>query len=143
MALSISETRDRVATLVANLVGRVELSPSGELSFPYETTRIFVGVRPWGEGSSVVFVYAVTNVDLTPSPELYEYVALHTDSWIFGHLGMSVEDDKAVIVFSHSLLGDRIDEETLQTAVAAVAVTANEIDEQIKERFGGRLPSEA
>jgi hypothetical protein len=143
MAVNISETRDRVASMVANLVGRVELSPDGTLSFPYETTRVFVGVRPWGEGSTVVSVYAITNVDLEPSPELHEYVALHTDDWVFGHLVMSVSEGKAAVGFSHSLLGDRLDAEELHTAVAAVAVTADEVDEQIKERFGGRLPAES
>lgn len=144
MAVSMSETRDRIASMVANFVGRVELGSGGDLSFPYESTRVYINVRPWGEGSTVVVVFAFTNVDLTPSPELYEFVALHTDDWVFGHLGLSVSDDgKAAIDFSHTLLADRLDAEELQATVAAVAVTANQIDEQIKAQFGGRLSSES
>lgn len=143
MAVSMAELRDRVASMVANLVGNVQLGPGGELSFPYETTRVYVDVRPWGEGSGVVLVFAITNVGLTPSPELYEFVALHTDDWVFGHLGLSVSEGSAAVVFSHTLLADRLDPEELHATVAAVAVSANEIDDKIKERFGGRLASES
>jgi hypothetical protein len=143
MAISMSETRDRIASMVANFVGRVELGPGGELSFPYETTRVFIDVRPWGEGSTVVMVFAITNVELTPAPELYEYVALHSDDWVFGHMGMSISEGKAGITFSHTLLADRLDPEELQATVAAVAVTANEIGEKVKAQFGGRLLSES
>jgi len=109
MAAQIAETRDRVASLVAEFVGKVEMGAGGELSFPYEDMRVFVRVRPWMDDSTVVGVFAVTNVDLMPTPELYEFVALHTDDWVFGHLVMSVEDGKAFVGFSHSLLGDRLD----------------------------------
>jgi hypothetical protein len=142
MSVTLSETRDRVASMLAKFVGRVELSADGDLSFPYESTRVFVGVRPWAENSAVVSVFAVTNVDLTPSPELYEFVALHTGDWVFGHLGLSVEDGKALVYFSHALLGDFLDEEELQTAVGAVAIAADEIDDKVKTQFGGRLPTE-
>jgi hypothetical protein len=142
MVVSISETRDTVGSMIANFVGRVEMAAGGEFSFPYESTRVYVDVQPWAEGSAVVLVYAITNVDLTPGPELYEHVAIHADDWVFGHLGMRVVEDKAMVFFSHTLLADRLDAEELQTAVAAVAIAADQIDDQIREQFGGRLPAE-
>jgi hypothetical protein len=141
MASNISETRDRVASMLANMVGRVELE-GGELSFPYETTRIYVNVRPFGEDSQVVNVYAITNVDVTPTPELYQFVATNADEWVFGHLAMGETDGKAVLYFRETLLADHLDEAELHTAVAAVAVTADKIDEEMKAKFGGRLATE-
>ena len=141
MPVTISETRDQVASMLANLVGRVELSPGGAMSFPYESTRVFVEVRSWREGSSLVNVFAITNVELTPSPELYEFVALHSDDWVFGHLAMAVEGGSAYLHFTHSLLGDFLDEPELQAAVGAVAIAADEIDDKVKAQFGGRLPA--
>ena len=143
MSISMSETRDRIASMLANMVGRVELGAGGELSFPYESTRVFVQVRPWAETSTVVNVFAITNVDLTPSPELFEFVAMRTGDWVFGHLGMSIEDGKATLYFNHNLLGDFLDEEELRTAVAAVALSSDDIDDKIKAEFGGQLATEA
>jgi hypothetical protein len=142
MTVTIGETKDRVASMVANFVGSVQLDADGALSFPYENMRVFVNVRAWGESSTVVVVFAVTNIELPPAPELYEFVALHTDDWMFGHLVMNVVDGQAMVGFSHSLLGDRLDPEELQAAVAAVAVASNEIGNTIKGQFGGKLPSE-
>jgi Putative bacterial sensory transduction regulator len=142
MASNTSETRDRVASMLASMVGRVELDAGGELSFAYESTRIYVNVRPFGEDASVVNVYAITNVDLTPSPELYEFVATHSGDWVFGHLAMEQTDDKAAVLFRETLLADFLDQAELQTAVAAVATTADQVDDQIKEKFGGRLATE-
>ena len=142
MTVTISETRDRVSSMLANLVGRVELSADGAMSFPYESTRVYVEVRPWGESSTVVNIYSITNVALTPTPELYEYVAVHSDDWWFGHLGMKVQGDVALVHLSHALLGDFLDQDELHAAVGGVALVANQIDDEIKSRFGGRLPEE-
>jgi hypothetical protein len=137
---TINATRDHVASLLADLVGRVELEAGGRMSFPWESTRVFVDVHEWGEASSVVQLTAINNVDVPLSPELYEFVARHTNDWVFGHLGMWISDDgTAMVHFSHALLADFLDPEELQAAVAAVAFTGAEIDDQILERFGGRL----
>lgn len=140
MPATLVETRDAVSTMLADFVGRVELGAGGQLSFVHEGSRVFVDVRSWGDNSSLVQVYSVTNVELTPTPELYEYVALHSDDWIFGHLGMAVNEGNAIVHFSHTLLGDFLDEDELRTAVFAVAVTASQIDDQIEAQFGGRRP---
>jgi Putative bacterial sensory transduction regulator len=140
MATNVSETRDRVASMLTDLVGRVDLLPGGDLSFQYESARVFLGVVPNGD-STVVNIVAWTNVDLEPTPGLYQFVALHADDWVFGHLAMGESEGLAHIGFRHTLLGDFLDEQELRTAVVAVAHTANEIDNEIKEMFGGRLAS--
>ena len=141
MAATVSETRDRVASLLTEFVGPVELDPAGGLSFAYESTRVFLHVAPHGD-TTVVHVQALTNVDITPSAELYKHVALNADSWVYGHLAMGEEGGKANVGFRHSILGDFLDAQELFTAVAAVAQTANAIDDEIKATFGGRLASE-
>jgi hypothetical protein len=144
MARSTSETRDGVASMLAGIVGRVELDADGDLSFPHESTRIHVGVRAFGEGSHVVNVYAITNVDVALSPELYRYVATHGSDWVFGHLALiEGEDGKGLLIFRETLLADYLDAGELQTAVVMVAITADQVDDQIKEQFGGRLATDA
>src|SRR2546423_3749677 len=142
MAPTLSETRDRVTSMLAGIVGRVAPAARGGLSFAYESTRINVDVLPFGDDATVVNVYAITNVDLTPSPELYEFVATHSDDWVFGHIALWEAEGPAALAFRHTLLADYLDEPELRSAVAAVAVTADEVDDKIKAKFGGRLATE-
>jgi type III secretion system-like peptide-binding chaperone len=142
MAVNISATRDAVASMLANLVGRVELAATGDLSFPFESTRIFINVRQFGDSSAVVNVFAITNVDLEPSPQLYEFVATHSGDWVMGHLALDVTDGRGTLVLRHTLLADYLDEPELSNAVRAIAFTADEIDNELKAKFGGRLASE-
>ena len=137
--MNIVETRDRVRYILTDLLGTVEVDRDGEFSFRHDSARIFVGVRPFDEGT-VVEVRAYTNIGVPPSPELFEYVALNANAYVFGHLG-AFEDGEGeiVVIFSHRLLGDYLDPEELKVAVAAVASTADEVDDEIQERFGGRL----
>jgi hypothetical protein len=142
MAVNISATRDRVASMLAALVGSIELSAAGDLSFPYESTRVFVNVRPLVDDSTVVNVFAFTNVDLVPSAELYEFVALHSGDFVFGHLSLDVTEGKGTLILRHTLLADYLDEPELNTAVRAIALTADDIDDELKAKFGGRLATE-
>jgi T3SS (YopN, CesT) and YbjN peptide-binding chaperone 1 len=138
---TMSETRDRVARLLAEMVGTLQLESDGTLSFVYESTMVRVTVSSFLEQSSVVNILAVTNADLDPTPELFRYVATHADDWVFGHLGAWENEGKVFIVLRHSLLGDYLDPEELQAAVAAVATTADTLDDEVKAKFGGRLPA--
>jgi len=142
MAVSMSATRDRVASMLASMVGPVQFSPGGDLSFPFESTRVYVNVGQIGDESAIVNVFAFTNVDVDPTPELYEFVATHAGDWVFGHLALNVTEGRGTLIFRHTLLADYLDEAELATAVRAVAVTANDIDDELKQQFGGRLASE-
>jgi hypothetical protein len=136
--VNIVEMRDRVRYILTDLLGPVEVDRDGEFSFRHDSARIFVGVRPFDEGT-VVEVRAYTNIGVPPSPELYEYLALNANAYVFGHLGAFEDEGGMVVIFSHRLLGDYLDPEELKVAVAAVASTADEIDDEIRDRFGGRL----
>src|SRR5262245_53702902 len=146
MPAKISDVRDRVSTIMSELVGGLQLNPGGDLSFTYETVTVYVNVRPFGDESTVVNVFSFTNAGLGPSTELYEFIARHSGDFVFGHLAILDQDgseDEIVLVFRQTLLGDYLDAEELAAAVAAVAATADDIDDQVKERFGGRLASES
>jgi FHIPEP family/Putative bacterial sensory transduction regulator len=142
VAAPIEETRDRVASMLAQIVGPVQVDQDGDLTFPFESTRVYVSVRPFGEASSVVSVFAITNVGLTPSDALAKFVATHGSDWLFGHLAMAEHEGMARLIFNHTLLGDYLDREELEVAVAAVATTADRLDDEIKEQFGGQTMSE-
>jgi hypothetical protein len=139
MPANLAAMRQQVQRILARQVGSIQVTADEEFSFAYESTRVFVRVDPFGESGTSVSVYAVTNVDLPPSPELFRYVATEGSSWIFGHLGAGESEDGTVTTtFRQTLLGEYLDPQELRAAVIAVATTADDLDDQIKERFGGK-----
>jgi len=134
--------REQIEGILVDKVGRIEIDRSGLFSFPYGSARVFVNVTEW-DGRPVVNVWAYTNMDVDPSEDLYRYVAMQADAWIFGHMGAKEQPDgKVSIVFRNTLLGTHLTSEELMQAVGAVGWTADQVDEEIKGKFGGRLSSE-
>lgn len=131
------ELRERVRYILTEALGSVEVDRDGDFSFPYESTRVFIGVRPFGSDGSVIVIDAPLVFGATAGPELYEWVALHANDYVLGHLGCELRDDGALVLFSHRLLGDFMDPQELMQAVAAVAGTANRLDEEVMVLFGG------
>lgn len=134
---SVAATRDRVQGMLTDLLGTVEIDSEGDFTFRNESARLFLRVVPWGEGESVLSIRAFTNMGVPSSPELFRFVAMH-DKYVFGHLSATEEDGEVTVSFDETLLGDFLDPKELETAVFAIALGANDVDDEIKSRFGGR-----
>jgi Putative bacterial sensory transduction regulator len=128
--------RHRVQDMLTKIVRPIQVDSFGAMSFTSGSTRVYVRVQPFNE-TSIVNVSAITNVGLTASPELYEYVATHADDWSFGHVGIRDGDGGMEVVFRYSLLGDFVSAGSLEHAVGAVAQAADQIDDDVAKRFGG------
>jgi hypothetical protein len=103
------------------------------------SARTRVAVVPFG-ANAVVHVFAFTNVGLRGSPELFQHVALNADSFVFGHLGVHAEADGTyTVTMSCRILADALDREELIAAVEWVSRCADDVDNEIQERFGGFL----
>jgi hypothetical protein len=132
----VAATRDRVQRMLADLFGRIEVDRDGDFTFRHGSTRVFISVgEAFGE-HTVVNVRAITNLRVPASPELFHYVA--TDNhYTLGALRAHEGDEGVLISFRQTILGDTLDPDELQTAVLAVAFTADDVDDQIQQRFGG------
>jgi hypothetical protein len=139
----VDTTRARLQDMLTEMLERIEVDKYGSFTFPAESARVFIKVHPFGQERTLVNVFAHTNIDVPASEELFRYIALHSNMWVFGHLGASERDDKVLVTLSHRLLGEHLQLEELKAAAFSVAFTADEIDDEIKERFGGRLFPEA
>ncbi len=136
---SIATLRDRVQDILLDAMERVEIDRDGDFSFAHGSTRVFVRVLD-GPGSGAVSVWAVTNVAVPSSPELFEFIATNADAWLFGHLSAhAAADGTAAVILSHRLFGDFLEDEELVATLSVVASTADEIDEDIQQRFGGEI----
>ena len=139
---SLAEVKEKVQMYLTDFVGQVDLGKDGMLSFPFESTRVFVKTSSNENNDSAhVMIWAFISVAAPVSPAMYEWVALNTGAYTFGHIEcipLADEDGRANIVFSHTLLGDYLDAEELRRAVGAVAYTADQLDDTFVAEFGGR-----
>lgn len=138
----VEATRARVqAILTAG--GPVQIDQRGVLSVPAGSTRVFVDVLEHGNKEvSVVQVRAIVAWEVPATPELFEYVAKEGSNYFFGHLHVWDDPDVPGTVsmsMTHTLLGDFLDKEELMYAVYGIAGSADELDDTIVSRFGGRL----
>jgi len=79
------------------------------------------------------------------SAELFEYAALHSDDYIFGHLSVRPMLDQPAEMrakISHAILGDYLDAEELKVAFQCVISTADDLIPELKGKFGGKTMDE-
>ena len=134
----LDATRDDVQSVLIEMFGKIEITQEKEFTFPFGSTRIFIDVFEIEEETNVVNVYAIANVDVPPSEDLFRFVALNADASLLGHLGAIEREGVIDILFSHRLLAETLGSSELKRTVATVATAANEMDDVITERFGGR-----
>ena len=138
---NLLELKDKAQRYLAEVVP-VEIDRDGDLVIRGESTAVFIRCAHLGDqsdegGPSVVRIFAPILQDVAPTPELFEFVATHSDDWIFGHLWVHLKDGSATIQLAHRLLGDYLDAEEIRWATLAMLNTADKIDDELKSRFGG------
>ena len=138
MSRDVSAVTEKVRGYLVDLFGSAAVDSEGDFLFRHGSTQVWVGIRPFHQVNTVVRIYALTNANVPPSPELFHFVATR-GTYIFGHLRCAEEGGKVAVYFGHSLLGETLDPETFKVAVYMVAGIADEIDGEIRERFGGEL----
>lgn len=129
--------RDKVQRILAARFA-VELTPDNNFTLRHESARLFVRCWEPPDGQRVIVALEVPLLfNVKPTPEVFKYVALHGDDYIFGHLSARETENGAMLAFTHSLLGDYLDDEELIQAVIGVLGVGNDIDDQLQAQFGG------
>ena len=92
-------------------------------------------IYPFGESDAVISTraYVVTGAELTA--DLMHYLLRENDRMTFGAFGLDEEGD---IFFEHSILGATADKEELKSSVSSVVLIADEYDDNIVEKWGGK-----
>ncbi|GGI02745.1 T3SS (YopN, CesT) and YbjN peptide-binding chaperone 1 [Egicoccus halophilus] len=134
------DLRDHVGQLLRAILGGYEVDAFGNFTFVHEGARVFVTVGGSPVGPQVG-VFSVTNLDVDLAPPLASF--LLTTNHTLGFGAFSYDPDNRSVWLRHTLLGTTLDGPELHSAVAAVATTAAQVDDAIKQRFGGRTFAEA
>jgi hypothetical protein len=127
----------------------LRITMSGEtISVRWEGSSTVVNLRvfDWGkdkegEPRTLVVISSPLLGLVPPSPALYEWVARNGGSRWFGHVEVyddSRDKSKLSLIFSHTLLGDYLDEAELSAAMFGVIGTADSLDEELQKLFGGK-----
>ena len=137
---TVVKLRGLVEDKLAEMLEGYAVDPRGSYVFNFESAHVFV-VPAWlPDERTVLRVFAITNLDVPVTGQLSGYLLEKNLNFVLGSFALDAE--KGAVWFNHNLLGQYLEPDELEATVAAVAQTANELDDEIKDRFGGRLYSE-
>lgn len=117
----------------------------GESTVAFEDEPLFIitigsavastRVISWGSEEALITTrsYVVTDIEITP--ELSYYLLRANNGIYFGRFALDGEDD---IVFEHSLVGSSCDRIELKHSVQNVIRLADDYDDEIVARWGGK-----
>lgn len=139
MAGDVAATRGKVQQYLTHNFTNVNVDKDSDYSLRHGSARIFVRTRT---NDNANFTWVSLDIPVLlgvkETPEVFEFVALHADEYVFGHLNAVRTDDGLMICLSHSLLGEYLDEEELVRAVGAMLGTAEQLDDELQTQFGGK-----
>lgn len=145
---TVDQTMIKVQRLLTGPMG-LKIQLQGDtigVTFTDISTQVHIRVLEWGktkdgEPRTLVRISSPVLRGVKPTPQLFEYLAREAPRLWFGNL--VVWDDEETpgmlsLSLGHTLLGDFLDEAELGTAMFGVLNSADELDDQLKQRFGGK-----
>lgn len=128
---------------------KLRINLEGDLigvTFTDSSTQIHVRVIDWGktkdgEPRTLVRISSPVLREVKPTPELFEYICRQAPKNWFGSTWVNDDQNAPGLVFismGQTLLGDYLDEEELATALWGVLAAADELDDQLQSKFGGK-----
>jgi adenylate cyclase len=132
---------DRVADLMKELFGEFARPSATGPTFGITSGSAYVqvGVYPRGTGDVYVHVWAWVVMGPERTPELMAHLLNLNTKMRYCAFGM---DEVGDILLSHTIKGSSCDKEALRTSINAVLFTADEEDDKIVARWGGRRASD-
>ena len=94
-----------------------------------------------GKAPTQAFVHITSPIlrEVPESDELYKWVAIIGTGYRIGCVEAFPEENQTVFLrYKYVLLADFLDEDELSTAMWCVLHTANRLDDELKEKFGGK-----
>jgi hypothetical protein len=135
-ARQLLELRHRIEPVVAELLGRPAIvDADGDYLVPHHGLTIVVAPRATPGGVSLVRVATITNLGITPTPEVGTLLANLNFGIALGRFALDTEHQ--AIWFDETLLGADLNPESLKLTIEVVAHTAGDWVDRFRQLFGG------
>lgn len=145
---TVDQTMLKVQRLLTG-PGGLKIQLRGEtiaVAFTDVSTEVHIRIVDWGknkdgEPRSLVLITSPILRGVTPTPALYEYLVREAPRLWFGAVQVYEDSNNpgtVHLLLSHTLLGDYLDEEELMAAMYGVMHSADELDDLMQKRFGGK-----
>jgi len=96
---------------------------------------VLTAVLSWGDEDAIISIFAIVVDGADITPECKDYLLQRNREMLFG--SFAVVGDRKIILKSN-IVGSTCDKLELQANVLAVAATADQEDDKIRERWGGQ-----
>lgn len=132
------EVQFKIQKMLQGWLGSVTIDEDGDFRFPVDSTIGFGRVLDWNGEDFVFNVWAPVLHEVPITNELCHYVA--TEFFVLGNLAIQEDDSQRTgrLDFQYRILANDIDQSELQAAISAVVGTADDLDDKLQRRFGGK-----
>jgi hypothetical protein len=140
-------TVDQVKNKVLRLMAKnfeIKTTDSEMIIVRHESSMLSVVVEEWDNDrdghNTVVKISAYVLWDVKRTPQLYEWVATSGQGYLWGRMACNDADvaSETHLCYERNILGDNLDEPELISAVTSLLMKANELDDELQKKFGGK-----
>lgn len=139
---TVDETRNKVQRILTQH-GRVEIDKDGDFVVRKNSAVVFVRTSEgFGDNGTLVEFTCPLLVGVSLTPDVYKWVATIGQQFRIGGCSVWIDNDdptKGEIMYEYSIIGDDIDESELMAGVYATLFTCDDLDNQLRDMFGGEL----
>jgi hypothetical protein len=135
----LSPAQDKCLAIVASYMRQSfgELAESLEESPGFRIrlggVMLYVEVTPMGDDDAAVQIYGWVGRNITPTAEMNSRLLEMNNEYRFGRLALDGDND---VVFEHAIPADAVTKASLALLVRVLASTADDIDDELRMRFG-------
>ncbi len=136
----VQALRSKTEQFLRQIASRYEVDGDRYL-VRHGSTCVWVQPMLWRDESSVLRIVAVvlTGVGKSGNEGMFEDFSTMNDRLLFGKIYWTPDTEgTGAIVVEHNLLGETLDLDELKHAVVGLAITADNIDDQLQQRYGGK-----
>ena len=139
---TVEEVHSKVQRLLQANLNRIEIDKDNDFILRYESAIVYVSVKPgFGDDGVIIRVWCPLVVDVPITFELCRWIAVEGQCYKMGRAWLNPSEDETTgwIYFGHSMIGDDLDESELMGAIYAVTYTSDDLDNELRDKFGGEL----
>ena len=138
---SVGDVKEKVQRVLSNKLGSVRIDQDGDFIIEYNSAVTFVEVKKFGEEGVRVTFRTPLVIKMEITPEVYKWVATEGQAHWFGSCRVRLAEGKNTgsIWRDYTILGDDLDESELVNAMMAMSFTGDELDNKLRDLFGGEL----